>query len=116
MIALSDMIARAFRPARDGPDALARLFDDGRAARDRGAWAAAERRFQRALAMARRIGARRETADAMFILSGLRLMERDLSASRRFAAQAAEIYLEIDERALAMRAGKLAMTATALRR
>lgn len=110
------MIAKVLPRPEDGPDALARLLDSARGARDRGAWRVAERRFHRALAMARRIGAHKETADALFILSGMRLMEKDLRTSRRFATEAADIYARLGENALTMRADKLAQTAVAMSR
>ena len=116
MAALLGIVANVIRRRPDDLSGLERLFEDARTARDRGAWRKAEMLFRRAFAMAERLGADREMADALFILSGLRLMEKDVSASRRMASEAADLYSGLGEAALTLRAMKLAATAAALSR
>ena len=105
-----------FSGGGDSREALSRLMNKGRAARDKGAWRRAERCFAKANAMAQRIGAFREAGDALFILSGLRLMEKDLRSSHQMARDAADIYDQIGEAVLKAQAERLVATAKALSR
>lgn len=98
------------------PASAADELTKGRWLRDKGAWRRAERKFRKALSLARRDGERRCEAQALHLLSSFRLMNRQTQDAKRLAAEAAVIYREIGENGGAVQATRLAQTAEALAR
>lgn len=99
-----------------GPATAAEALIEGRRLRDRGAWRGAERKFQKAVSLAKRDGERLREAEALHLISGVLLLSRRTEDARRFATEAMAIYREVGESGAAMQANHLAKTAEAMAR
>lgn len=107
--------ALAFLQARS-PESAAEALIEGRRLRDKHSWRRAERRFRKALILARRDGDKLREAEALHLLSGFRLIGRRTAEARRLATEAAQIYRELGEVGAAAQAMRLAQTAGAMGR